>query len=33
LLQASGDAAQQVIVLADYEAPAGLRLDQTLHLG
>lgn len=33
LLQASGDAAQQVIVLADYEAPAGLRLTQTLQLG
>jgi ABC-type multidrug transport system ATPase subunit len=33
LLQESGDAAQQVIVLADYEAPAGLRLTQTLQLG
>jgi ABC-type multidrug transport system ATPase subunit len=33
LLQESGDAAQQVTVLADYEAPAGLRLTQTLQLG
>lgn len=32
LLQQAGDSAQRVLVLADYEAPAGLRLAQTLDL-
>lgn len=32
LLQQAGDSAERVIVLADYEAPAGLRLTQTLDL-
>lgn len=32
LLQQAGDAAQQVIVLADHEAPAALRLTQTFDL-
>lgn len=32
MLQQAGDAAQQVIVLADYQAPAGLRLSQRFDL-